>query len=216
MKRKNTSTVTSNYINEKCLKNNKFYNFCEGYDGVILNNNIPYFRKADLMLNYFQKYTLDKQGRCGAAFACIGRECLPIKKRENIGSVIPTGWHSVKYDCINGSFLYNRCHLIGFQLTGQNKNRKNIITGTRYFNTRQMLPFENLIVRYIKETGNHVLYKVTPKFKGKNLLAHGVVMEAKSIEDNGRGICFNVYCYNIQPHISIDYRTGDSKEIRHA
>lgn len=141
--------------------------------------------------------------------------CL-LKKRENIGSVIPTGWHSVKYDCINGSFLYNRCHLIGFQLTGQNKNRKNIITGTRYFNTRQMLPFENLIVRYIKETGNHVLYKVTPKFKGKNLLAHGVVMEAKSIEDNGRGICFNVYCYNIQPHISIDYRTGDSKEIRHA
>lgn len=216
MKRKNTSTVTSNYINEKCLKNNKFYNFCDGYDGVILNNNIPYFRKADLMLNCFQQYTLDKQGRCGAAFACIGRECLPIKKRENIGSVIPTGWHSVKYDCINGSFLYNRCHLIGFQLTGQNKNRKNIITGTRYFNTRQMLPFENLIVRYIKETGNHVLYKVTPKFKGKNLLAHGVVMEAKSIEDNGRGICFNVYCYNIQPHISIDYRTGDSKEIRHA
>lgn len=216
MKRKNTSTVTSNYINEKCLKNNKFYDFCEGYDGVILNNNIPYFKKADLMPSCFQQYTLDKLERCGAAFACIGRECLPIKKRENISSIIPTGWHSVKYDCIGGSFLYNRSHLLGFQLTGQNKNRKNIITGTRYFNTRQMLPFENLIVNYIKETGNHVLYRVTPKFKGKNLLAHGGVMEAKSIEDNGRGICFNVYCYNIQPHIFIDYRTGDSKEIRPA
>lgn len=214
MKRKNTFNVTSNYIDEKCLKNrNKFYDFCNGFDGVILNNNIPYFKKADLIPNCFQQYTLDKQERCGAAFACIGRECLPIEKRENISSIIPTGWHSVKYDCISGCFLYNRCHLIGFQLTGQNKNKKNIITGTRYFNISQMLPFENLIVKYIKETGNHVLYRVTPKFKGKNLLAHGVVMEAESIEDNGRGICFNVYCYNFQPRILLDYRTGDSKEI---
>lgn len=215
MKTKNTSIVTSNYIDEKCLKSNKFYDFCEGYDGVILNNNIPYFKKADLIPNCFQQYTLDKLERCGAAFACIGKECLPTKKRKNIGSIIPTGWHSVKYDCIKGKFLFNRCHLAGFQLTGQNKNRKNIITGTRFINVNQLY-FENLIVRYIKETGNHVLYKVTPKFKGKNLLAHGVVMEAKSIEDNGKGICFNVYFYNIQPHISIDYRTGDSKEIRPA
>ncbi len=213
MKIKNISTVTSKYIDEKRLKNNKFYDFCEGYDGVILNNNIPYFKKADLISSCFQQYTLDKQERCGAAFACIGRECLPIKKRENIGSAIPTGWHSVKYDCIKGKFLYNRCHLLGFQLTGQNKNIKNIITGSRYFNIRQMLPFENLIVKYIKKTGNHILYRVTPKFKGENLLAHGVILEAKSIEDNGRGICFNVYCYNIQPHILLDYRTGNSKEI---
>ena len=128
MKRKKNSTVTSNYIDEKCLKSNKFYDFCAGYDGVILNNNIPYFKKADLMPSCFQQYTLDKLERCGAALACIGRECLPTKKRENISSIIPTGWHSVKYDCIKGRFLYNRCHLIGFQLTGQNKNEKNIIT----------------------------------------------------------------------------------------
>ena len=135
---------------------------------------------------------------------------MPTGERESIGSVKPTGWHTVKYDGIDGNYLYNRCHLIGYQLTAENANKKNLITGTRYMNVQGMLPFENMVADYIKETGNHVLYRVTPIFESNNLLASGVLMEAKSVEDNGKGIEFNVYCYNVQPGITINYATGES------
>ena len=135
---------------------------------------------------------------------------MPTEERGSIGSVKPTGWHTVKYDNVDGKYLYNRCHLIGYQLSGENTNTKNLITGTRYLNIQGMLPFENMVADYVKETGNHILYRSTPIFEGNNLLASGVLLEAYSVEDNGDGICFNVYCYNVQPDILIDYATGDS------
>lgn len=162
----------------------------------------------------FEKYSeLDNLGRCSVAYACVGKDIMPTEKRGAIGSVKPSGWHTVKYDCVDGKYLYNRCHLIGYQLTGENANNKNLITGTRYLNVEGMLPFENMVADYVKETDNHVLYRVTPIFKGENLLASGVQMEAKSVEDNGDGISFNVYCYNVQPDIVIDYKTGESWEV---
>lgn len=136
---------------------------------------------------------------------------MPIGERDSIGSIKPTGWHTVKYDNISGKYLYNRCHLIGYQLSGENANEKNLITGTRYLNVEGMLPFENMVDDYIEETNNHVLYRVTPVFEGNNLLASGVIIEAKSVEDNGAGILFNVYCYNVQPDITINYVTGESE-----
>lgn len=142
--------------------------------------------------------------------ASVGQDIMPTEERESIGQVKPTGWHTVKYDRVDGKYLYNRCHLIGFQLTGENANEKNLITGTRYMNVEGMLPFENMVADYVKETDNHVLLRVTPIFDGQNLLASGVVMEALSMEDGGNGIGFNVYCYNVQPGISIDYATGES------
>lgn len=138
---------------------------------------------------------------------------MPTEERESIGQIKPTGWHSVRYDCVEGKYLYNRCHLIGYQLTAENANEKNLITGTRYMNVEGMLPFENIVVDYIKETGNHVLYRVTPIFKDNNLVASGVQMEAKSVEDNGKGVLFNVYVYNNQPGIEINYLTGESKLV---
>lgn len=152
-------------------------------------------------------------GRCGVAYANIGLDTMPTEERESIGQIKPTGWKTVKYDCVDGKYLYNRCHLIGYQLTAENANKKNLITGTRYLNVEGMLPFENQIADYIKDTGKHVLYRVTPIFEGNNLVANGVQMEAKSVEDNGEGICFNVYIYNCQPGIEIDYLTGESKLI---
>jgi len=178
---------------------------------VSINNNIPFFTESDLTSTSYEKYSkLDSLGRCGVAIANIGKDLMPTDERGNIGSVKPTGWHTVKYKGIDGNYLYNRCHLIGFQLSGENANEKNLITGTRYMNVEGMLPFENMVADYVKETNNHVLYRVTPMFEGNNLLASGVLIEAKSVEDNGKGIQFNVYCYNVQPGIEINYKTGDS------
>lgn len=159
----------------------------------------------------FESYSeLDRLGRCGVAFACIGVELMPTEDRESISSVTPSGWINTEYD---GQYLYNRCHLIGFQLTGENANERNLITGTRYMNIDGMLPFENIVADYIQDTNNHVLYRVTPDFQADELVARGVQIEAFSVEDQGDGICFNVYIYNIQPGIEIDYKTGASTEI---
>ncbi len=178
---------------------------------IALNNNVPEFDDTDLTTSSFETYSvLDSLGRCGVAYACIGTDLMPTEERDSIGQVKPSGWHTVKYDCVDGKYLYNRCHLIGYQLTAENANENNLITGTRYLNVEGMLPFENMVADYIKETGNHVLYRVTPIFEGDNLVANGVHMEAKSVEDNGEGILFNVYCYNSQPGMGIDYATGDS------
>ena len=176
-----------------------------------VNGNKPYFTEADLTTQSFETYSeLDSLGRCGVAYANVGQDLMPAEERGNIGAVKPTGWHTVKYDFVDGKYLYNRCHLIGYQLTGENANEKNLITGTRYLNVEGMLPFENMVADYIKETDYHVLYRVTPIFDGDNLVADGVQMEAESVEDNGDGILFNVFCYNVQPGINIDYATGDS------
>lgn len=187
-----------------------------GYDGkpyVVINDNNPDFTDADMTTTSFESYgELDGLGRCTTAFANVGKDLMPTEKRGSIGEVKPTGWQTVKYDNVDGKYLYNRCHLIGYQLTGENANEKNLITGTRYLNVDGMLPFENMVADYIKETGNHVLYRVTPVFAGDNLVASGVQMEAKSVEDNGDGILFNVYCFNAQPGIAIDYATGDSHQ----
>ena len=184
------------------------------YDGkpyVVINDNNPDFTEADMTTASFESYgELDGLGRCTTAFANIGKDLMPTEKRGSIGEVKPTGWQMAKYDNVDGKYLYNRCHLIGYQLTGENANAKNLITGTRYLNVDGMLPFENMVADYIKETGNHVLYRVTPVFSGDNLVASGVHMEAESVEDNGDGILFNVYCFNAQPGIAIDYATGDS------
>ena len=178
---------------------------------VVINNNIPYFTESDYTTNSYEYYSdLDSLGRCGVCVASIGKDLMPTEERGSIGSVKPTGWHTVKYDNVDGKYLYNRCHLIGYQLSGENANTKNLITGTRYLNIQGMLPFENMVADYVKETGNHILYRSTPIFEGNNLLASGVLLEAYSVEDNGDGICFNVYCYNVQPDILIDYATGDS------
>ena len=178
---------------------------------VIINNNKPYFTESEITTEAYEYYSpLDSLGRCGYAKACIGTEIMPTEEREEIGMIKPTGWHTVKYDNVDGKYLYNRCHLIGFQLAGENANEKNLITGTRYLNVDGMLPFENLIADYVKETGNHVMYRVTPIFEGKNLLASGVLMEGYSVEDNGEAICFNIYAYNAHPDITIDYASGAS------
>lgn len=178
---------------------------------VAVNDNTPFFSSAEFTTTSFEDYSsLDSLGRCGVAYACVGKDLMPTEERGSIGSVKPTGWHTVKYDCVDGKYLYNRCHLIGYQLSGENANTKNLITGTRYLNVDGMLPFENMVADYVKETGNHVLYRVTPIFDGNNLVASGVLMEAESIEDKGEGILFCVYCYNNQPGVSISYLDGES------
>lgn len=179
---------------------------------IIINENIPDFKEEDMTQTSFELYSeLDALGRCGAAFANIGQDLMPTEKRGNIWQVKPSGWHSVKYDIVDGNSLYNRCHLIGYQLTAENANEKNLITGTRYMNVDGMLPFEDMVADYIKETNQHVLYRVTPVFYGNNLVASGVQMEGYSVEDQGEGVCFNVFVYNVQPGIHIDYKTGDSE-----
>lgn len=180
---------------------------------TVRNDNIPSFSEGEIMAESFEQYSeLDGLGRCGTALACIGTDLMPTEERGAIGQVRPSGWHTVKYDCVDGKYLYNRCHLIGYQLSGENANEKNLITGTRYMNTEGMLPFENAVADYVKETDNHVMYRVTPEYDGDNLLADGVQMEAWSVEDEGDGICFNVFVYNMQPGILIDYATGESME----
>lgn len=180
---------------------------------VELDGNQPGFSLEERTTDSFETYsTLDALGRCGPAYACIGQDLMPTEDRESISSVRPTGWVQAEYDFVDGGSLYNRCHLIGFQLTGENANEENLITGTRYMNVEGMLPFENMVADYIKETGNHVLYRAAPIFEGENLVASGVVMEALSVEDEGEGVCFHVYVYNVQPGVEIDYATGESWE----
>ncbi len=186
-----------------------------GKSSVIINNNVPNFSDKDMTTKSFEKYSnLDYLGRCGVAYANISKELMPTEPRGSIGMVKPSGWHTVKYDIVDGKYLYNRCHLIGYQLTGENANEKNLITCTRQTNTVGMLEYENKVADYIKETNNHVLYRVTPIFKDQDLVASGIQMEAKSVEDNGKGISFNVYIYNIQDGINIDYKTGESSLIK--
>lgn len=212
----NSGTISGEYINSE-----DFYNETDSYISiedipsysdriyVTLNNNVPYFTEADYTTKSFETYSnLDSLGRCGVAYANICKEIMPTEERGDISDVYPTGWKQKKYD---GTYLYNRCHLIGHQLAGEDANEKNLITGTRYFNVSGMLPFENEVADYIKTNqNNHVLYRVTPIYKDKNLVATGVQMEAYSVEDNGVGVCFNVFVYNVQPGISINYETGES------
>lgn len=199
----NESTETVFALSEVPAYNGKPY--------VAINGNTPYFTDDDLTTTSFETYSpLDDLGRCGVTYACVGQDIMPTEERGRIGQVKPTGWHTVKYDCVDGKYLYNRCHLIGFQLTGENANEENLITGTRYLNIEGMLPFENMVADYVQETNNHVLYRVTPVFEGENLLASGVLMEGYSVEDEGAEICFCVYAYNVQPGVTINYATGDS------
>jgi len=178
---------------------------------VEINDNQPEFEEQELVTVSYEEYSdLDELGRCGEAEACIGEDLMPTEERESISQVEPTGWENKEYDNVDGKYLYNRCHLIGYQLSGENANEDNLITGTRYMNTEGMLPFENMVADYVHETENHVMYRVTPVFEGDDLVASGVHMEAESVEDDGKGICFNVYVYNVQPEITIDYSTGDN------
>lgn len=201
---------------EDLVNNNSYVSLdaIPAYDGkayVAVNNNEPFFTDSDMTTTAFENYSdLDSLGRCGVAYANICKDIMPTEERGKIGMIKPSGWHTVKYDVIKDRYLYNRCHLIGYQLAGENANPKNLITGTRYLNVEGMLPFENLVANYVNNTGNHVLYRVTPMFSGSNLVANGVLIEAKSVEDNGGGILFNVYCYNVQPGIGINYENGDS------
>ena len=179
---------------------------------VEINHNMPYFTEEDYSTESFESYSpLDSLGRCGTAYANIGQDIMPTEEKQSIGQIKPSGWHLVKYDIVEGKYLYNRCHLIGYQLSGENANEQNLITGTRYLNVTGMLPFENKVADYVKKTDHHVLYRVTPIFEGDNLLADGVLMEAWSVEDAGEGICFNVFVYNVQPGVIIDLATGDSR-----
>lgn len=182
---------------------------------VEVNGNVPYFKEEEYTTESFETYSeLDSLGRCGVAYANIGKDLMPVEERGEIGMVKPSGWHTVKYpEVIEDLFLYNRCHLIGYQLSGENANVQNLITGTRYMNVEGMLPFENEVAGYVRDTGNHVLYRVTPVFTGDNLAAEGVLMEAYSVEDQGEGVQFCVFVYNVQPGIQINYATGESKEL---
>ena len=206
----------NNYIYSFAYKLQDSYTIQEipeynGQNYIVINNNEPEFNENDLSTESFERYSSqDYLGRCQVAYASIGIDLMPTSERGSIGSVKPTGWHTVKYDIVDGKYLYNRCHLIGHQLSGENANPENLITCTRQMNVEGMLPFENKIADYVKETGNHVMYRVTPIYDGNNLLASGVHMEAFSVEDNGKGIKFNVYVYNVQDGIKIDYSDGSS------
>lgn len=188
-----------------------------GVPYVTINNNVPFFTDEEKKIDYpFEEYSqLDSLGRCGVAYANICLKIMPNEERGDIGMIKPSGWHTARYDnIVDGKYLYNRCHLIGFQLAGENANRQNLITGTRFMNVQGMLPFENEVADYINEgLGSYVLYRVTPIFEGNNLVASGVLMEAYSTDDNGEGVQFCVYCYNAQPGIYIDYATGESFEM---
>lgn len=200
-----TSQTISYDIEQLPEYNGKYY--------VIINDNEPNFTDEEKTTTSFEQYSnLDSLGRCGVAYANISIDLMPTEKRGSIGMIKPSGWHTVKYDNIDGKYLYNRCHLIGYQLTGENANEKNLITCTRYMNTVGMLEFENKVASYIKETNNHVLYRVTPIFNEEDLLAKGVQMEALSVEDNGKGIKFNIFVYNVQDGININYSNGNSNK----
>ena len=203
-----TPTVVAKVSEEFSLSNVAAYS---GKPYVEINQNVPYFADSELSTTSYEYYSdLDSLGRCGVCIASVGQDIMPTEKRGDIGSVKPTGWHLVKYDNVDGKYLYNRCHLIAYMLAAENANPQNLITGTRYLNVQGMLPFETKVCDYVKNTGNHVLYRVTPIFDGDNLLADGVLMEAYSVEDAGEGISFCVFAYNVQPGIGIDYATGDN------
>lgn len=224
-----TEQTTANTQNEQTDRNESIdkvvnvggafdYSIVPQFDGhtpyYVVNGNQPYFEEKIFSKTAYESYgALDSYGRCTVAISCIGKELMPTEDRGSIGSVKPSGWQMAKYDCVDGKYLYNRCHLIGFQLTGENANECNLITGTRYMNVDGMLPFENMVADYIKETNNHVMYRITPIFVLDELVARGVLMEAYSIEDDGEGVCFNVFCYNNQPQIEIDYHTGESRYV---
>lgn len=211
-KKSNTTDTKSNSNSGQIAKvdTNKLPSF-NGSPYVTVNGNVPSFTKDDLTTKSFEKYSdLDSLGRVGVANANIGKDIMPTEKRGEIGMIKPTGWQTVKYDNVDGKYLYNRCHLVGFQLAGENANEKNLMTGTRYLNVDGMLPFENQVADYVKETGHHVRYRVTPIFVGKEPVARGVQMEGQSVEDNGSAVKFNVYVFNNQPGIDIDYATGKS------
>lgn len=179
---------------------------------VVINNNEPFFKESELTNISFETYSeWDSLGRCGVCTACVGQDIMPKDDRGDISSVKPSGWINKKYEFIDGGYLYNRCHLLGFQLTGENANKRNLITGTRYLNVTGMLPFENMVADYVKETDEHCMYRVTPMYKENNLVASGVLMEGYSVEDKGESVCFCVYCYNVQPGVEIDYATGNSQ-----
>ncbi len=183
-----------------------------GEPSVTVNGDVPFFLEEDLTADPFESYAaLDELGRCGAAFANICREIMPEEERGPIGEVRPSGWHTVKYAGIDKHYLYNRCHLIGYQLSGENANPENLITGTRYLNIEGMLPLENMVCSYVRQKGGHVLYRATPVFEGDNLLASGVLIEAESVEDKGASLSICRYCYNVQPGVTIDYATGESE-----
>lgn len=183
-----------------------------GKPSVEVNGNVPFFTLDDLARGAFEEYSpLDQLGRCGVAFALVGRETMPLEERGSIGMVKPSGWHTVRYDgLVDGNYLYNRCHLIAFSLAGENANERNLITGTRSMNTQGMLPYEERVADYIDRTGNHVLYRSTPVFEGDELVARGVLLEAQSVEDGGAGVRFCAWCYNVEPGVEIDYATGES------
>lgn len=207
----NNSNNSVDVINPELSYRAKDYT---GTPYVVVNNNEPYFTNEEKRnTEAVEVYSdLDDLGRCGVAYANICKELMPTEKRESLSSVTPSGWHNKKYDFVDGSWVYNRAHIIGFQLAGEQANEENLITGTRYFNVTGMLPFENMVADYVRETNNHVLYRVTPVFDGDNLLCEGVLMEAWSVEDEGDGVCFNVFCYNVQPGVEFDYTTGENWE----
>ncbi len=186
-----------------------------GSASVFVNGNVPGFTDDEITTGSYESYgELDELGRCTPAMACLGKDLMPTEERQSISEVRPTGWEQNKYPGLVDSdppFLYNRCHMIGFQLTGENANEKNLITGTRYMNVEGMLPYENEVADYVRDTGNHVMYRVTPMFDGRNLLCSGIQIEAYSVEDKGRGISFNVFCYNVQPGVIIDYEDGSNE-----
>lgn len=210
-----TQTVTIIRNGFDIQEYNYLMNVVPAYSGspyVEINNGTPFFKEYEIISGSFEYYsTLDELGRCDVCMASVGEDIMPTEERGSISSVTPTGWINARYDTISGKYLYNRCHLIGYQLTGENANKRNLITGTRYLNIEGMLPFENLIDEYIENTGNNVMYRVTPVFKENNLVADGVLLEAYSVEDDGQGVLFCVYCYNVQPTITIDYTTGESR-----
>lgn len=181
-----------------------------GYPYAAINDDIPFFTREEMSAQSYEYYSnLDEMGRCGVCVASVGKDLMPVEERGEIGNVKPSGWKQAKYaGLVDGNYLYNRCHLLAFQLTGENANTQNLITGTRYLNVDGMIPFENKVFDYVKETGNHVMYRVTPVFEGDNLLASGVLMEAKSVEDDGKGVSFCVYCFNVQPGVDINYADG--------
>lgn len=184
-----------------------------GKPSVEVDGNAPFFTADDLARGAFEEYSpLDRLGRCGVAFALVGRETMPREERGSIGMMKPSGWHTVRYDgIVDGNYLYNRCHLIGFQLAGENANERNLITGTRTMNAVGMLEFEDRVADYVARTGNHVLYRSTPVFSGDDLVARGVLLEAQSVEDGGAGLRFCAWCYNVEPGVEIDYATGESR-----
>lgn len=204
-----SSSKSSSTSNTSALFSAKKYN---GKPYRVIHNNKPTFKKSQLKAKSTEKYRpLDSLGRCRTAFAIVSKSTMPTGERGSIGMIKPSGWQTVRYSFVDGKYLYNRCHLIGYQLTAENANERNLITGTRYMNVDGMLPFENMVADYVKETGNHVAYKVKPIFKGNDLVAQGVHMMAESVEDGGKGISYNVFCYNVQPGVKIDYSDGTSK-----